>query len=159
MTRSLRPYRPEDRAAAQAVYYRAIMEGAAAHYSLAERQAWAGAPAPDLTKPDKLADQWCYVAEDDGLLTGFMSMATTGYLDMAFVLPEVMGDGTAAALYELVLARARAGRVPRLTVHAAHQSQRFLSRRGWQVDQFRRHADKGQVYDQFLMSLALEPVT
>lgn len=149
----LRPYRPEDRAAISLVYYRAIREGAAAFYSEAERAAWAPSPLPDPEVPDKLLDQWCLVAEEAGRVTGFMSMDATGYLDMAFVLPEVMGTGTAAALYDGLMATARAAGLRRFTVRAAHQSHRFLSRRGWTVDRFERYPADGQVYDLFHMSL------
>jgi len=149
----IRPYRAEDRAAAKLVFYRAVREGAAAHYSDAERAAWAPSPEPDLTTPDKLLDQWCLVAEDGGRMTGFMSMDHTGYLDMAFVIPEAMGNGTAAALYDALMTIARANGVQRFTVRAAHQSHRFLSRRGWQVDRFERYGANGQVYDLFHMVL------
>ncbi len=67
-------------------------------------------------------------------MTGFFSMDDTGYLDMAFVLPEVMGNGTAASLYDTLMCRARAAGLTRFTVRAAIQSQRFLARRGWQLD-------------------------
>ena len=89
---NIRPYRPEDRADAATVFYRAVREGAAAHYPATELAAWATSPEPDWTQPDKLVDQWCFVAEDDGRMTGFFSMDDTGYLDMAFVIPEVMGN-------------------------------------------------------------------
>lgn len=152
---TIRPYTATDRAAMVTVYYRAIREGAAAHYSEAERAAWAASPVPDLTKPDKLLDQWCYVAEDNGHLTGFMSMEPNGHLDMAFVIPEVMGNGTAAALYDTLMAHARIQGLRHFTVKAAHQSNRFLLRRGWQVDRFERMPADGEVYDIFHMSLTL----
>lgn len=155
MRREIRRYRPEDRAAMALVFYRAVREGAAAFYSEAERAAWAPSSEVDVETLDKLLDQWCYVATQAGQMTGFMSMEPGGYLDMAFVLPEVMGDGTAAALYDAILARAKAAALPRLTVRAAHQSQRFLTRRGWQVDRFERYQNKGQTYDLFHMSLRL----
>ena len=39
--RDIRPYRPEDRAAAALVFFRAVREGSAAFYTEAERAAWA----------------------------------------------------------------------------------------------------------------------
>lgn len=156
MPTTVRRYRPTDRAAMALVYYRAIMQGSAAFYSDAERTAWAGSPEPDYKKPDKLLDQWCYVAEEDGQMTGFMSMDTNGYLDMAFVIPEVMGQGTADLLYTALISHAKAAGVSAFTVLASHQSNRFLTRRGWQVDQFERYAADGQVYDLFHMSLTLK---
>jgi putative acetyltransferase len=160
VTPTIRPYRPEDRAAAKRVYYRAVREGAAAFYSEAERAAWAPSPNPDWSVPDKLLDQWCYVAEDEGgRMIGFLSMDKTGYLDMAFVVPEVMGKGTAGALYDVVVAQARGARVARLTVRASHQSHRFLARRGWQVDRCEKYQKDGQAFDVFHMSLDLPEST
>jgi putative acetyltransferase len=153
MAAVLRPYQAEDRSAMTLVYYRAIREGAAAFYSQAEREAWAPSPLPDLDTPDKLLAQTCLVEEQDGRMTGFMSMEPNGHLDMAFVLPEVMGKGTAAALYDALMDLARAQGLRRFTVHAAHQSKRFLEKRGWQVDRFERYPADGQVYDLFHMSL------
>lgn len=155
--RTLRPYRPEDRAAAELVFFRAVREGSATFYTEAERAAWAPSPTPNLAVPDKLLDQWCWVTEEAGRMTGFMSLCRDGELDMAFVIPEVMGDGTAAALYDTLLDCARAQGMTRLTVHASPQSNRFLTRRGWQVDGRERVEDAGEVFDLYLMSLTLTP--
>lgn len=151
--RVIRPYQPEDRAAAALVYFRAVREGSARFYTQAERAAWAPSETPDFDHPDKLLDQDCLVAEEDGRMTGFFSMDPTGYLDMAFVIPEVMGDGTAAALYDTLMARARAKGLNRFTVRAAEQSRRFLSRRGWTVTGHERLEEEDQVFDICMMAL------
>lgn len=151
----IRPYRPEDRAAAARIYYRAIMEGTVSLIGEAERVAWAGSPEPDITEPDKLLDQWCWVAEEGGRPTGFMSLCPDGLLDMAFVIPEVMGKGTAAALYDTLLATARANGLQRLTVVASPYSRSFLIKRGWQVDSEGMQAFDGQLYHLSHMSLML----
>ena len=70
MPPTIRPYRPEDRAAASLVYFRAIHEGTAGLYDDAQRMAWAPSPIPDLLTSDKLSDQWCWVAEEDGVVLG-----------------------------------------------------------------------------------------
>jgi putative acetyltransferase len=157
MPRTIRPYRPEDRAAAELVFYRAVREGTAAHYPAEERAAWAPSPEPDFNYPDKLLDQWCYVSEEDGRMTGFFSMDDTGYLDMAFVIPEVMGTGTAAALYDTVMLRAQASGLTRFTVKAAHQSRRFLTKRGWHFDRMETFTEDGNTYTSAMMSLDLTP--
>lgn len=157
MPPTIRPYRPEDRAASKLVYFRAISEGTAGLYTDAERAAWAGSPEPDLTTPDKLLDQWCWVAEDDGRMTGFMSLCHDGLLDMAFVIPEVMGNGTAAALYDTLLAKARAEKLARLTVVASAQSRAFLIRRGWTLDREGPEVHDGQTYHLSYLSLQLVP--
>jgi hypothetical protein len=45
-----------------------------------------------------------------------------------------MGKGTAAALYDRLIAKARAEKLPRLTVLATIFSRSFLLRRSWQID-------------------------
>jgi putative acetyltransferase len=131
---SIRRYRPEDRAATAGVFFRAVREGTAGRYSEAQRHDWAQSPVPDLTTPDPRAGQLTWVAEEAGRITGFMAMTHEGYLDMAFVLPEVMGKGHAAALYDVLLAHAKEAGISRLTVRASHFSRRFLEKRGWRVD-------------------------
>jgi putative acetyltransferase len=155
MAPSIRLYRSEDRAAARLVFYRAVREGSAAFYTEAERAAWAPSPDPDFSEPDKLLDQHCLVAEEGDRMTGFMSMDAAGYLDMAFVIPEVMGTGTAATLYDQLMAWAKSQNLSHFTVRAAEQSHRFLSRRGWHVDARERLEDGGEVYHLYLMSLDL----
>jgi putative acetyltransferase len=153
VTRIIRQYRPEDRACAAEIYFRAIMEGTAGRIGKAERSAWARSPTPDLSKPDKLLDQWCWIAEEDGQATGFMSLCHDGLLDMAFVLPEVMGQGTAAALYDTLLAKARAEGLDRLTVLASPFSRSFLLKRGWQVDREGQREFDGHLYQLAEMSI------
>ncbi len=152
----IRPYRSEDRAACALIYYRAIMEGTAPRLTGPERLAWARSPEPDLATPDKLLAQWCWIAEQDGHPTGFMSLCPDGLLDMAFVIPEVMGKGTAAALYDVLHARARIEGLLRLTVLASVWSRGFLLKRCWRVD-----AEGLKEFDGFLYHLAemsLSPV-
>lgn len=157
MAPTIRPYRQTDRAAASLVFYRAVREGAAAHYPADELAAWAPSPDPDLNRPDKLLDQWCFVAEQDGVLTGFFSMDHSGYLDMAFVLPEVMGNGTAATLYDTLMHRAKTAGLTRFTVRAAHQSRQFLTRRDWQFDRMETFTEDGETYTTAMMFLDLTP--
>lgn len=151
----VRPYRASDRAACKAVFYRAVREGAARFYTEAQRAAWAPFPEVDEAHPDKLLAQWAWVSEQDGQVTGFMSLAHDGYLDMAFVLPEVMGKGHAAALYDRLIAKARAKGFSKLTVHASHLARPFFAKRGWRVDEFQLHPANGEVFERFAMSLAL----
>lgn len=154
---TVRPYRTEDRAAVALVFYRAVREGTAPWHDEAQRAAWAPAPEPDWSEPDKLARQWCWVAEAGGIVTGFMSLEPSGYLDMAFVLPEAMGKGVAAALYRALVARARSEGLARLTVRASHPARRFFAKHGWKIDAFENFEADGQVYETYLMSVDLAP--
>jgi putative acetyltransferase len=161
---SVRPYRPTDRAACAGVFFRAVREGTAEVYSLKQRMDWAGEPdpdlsTPDLSTPDPRQGQDTWISEENGQITGFMAMDKTGCLDMAFVLPEVMGKGHAAAIYDVLLAHAKATGLTQLTVQASHFSQRFLAKRGWRLDSVKDFGVKdfgqpgGVIDERFLMSL------
>jgi putative acetyltransferase len=156
MAPAIRPYRADDRAATKLVFFRAVREGTAAIYTESQRAAWAPSPDPDLTIPDKLLDQWAWVAEQQGRIIGFMSLCHDGLLDMAFVLPEVMGKGVATALYQSLLAKARTAGLSRLTVDASPYSHGFLRKHGWQVDWEGDRIYDGMAYFGYRMSLALQ---
>ena len=151
----IRPYRPDDRAVCFHVFRRAVHEGAT-RYSAEMRQGWAPQSEPDLSRPDKLLDQHCWVAEEGGRVIGYMSLTPDGHLDTAFVLPEAMGKGVAAALYDPLLAKAQALGLRRLTVHANEYSGRFLGRRGWRIDRMEPMAlPNGAPFERFHMVLDL----
>ncbi|MFN3845071.1 MAG: GNAT family N-acetyltransferase [Paracoccaceae bacterium] len=151
----LRPYASADRAEVKAVFFRAVREGAATHYSLAQREAWAPEAAVDPDQPDRLAGQFCLVSESDGRITGFMSLDGDGYLDMAFVLPEVRGKGHAAALYDAILTEAQRRDLLTLTCHASLMAKPFFLRRGWTVACDENHPVEATTLRRFAMQLTI----
>lgn len=134
MAEIIRPFRPTDAEATRDVFVRAVGEGAASRYSAEEIAAWLKDPAMPEGWGDWLHGQITFVAEDADRITGFMMLERSGYLNMAFVLPEVMGQGTADRLYAQILAAARALGLTRLTVFASRHARRFFARHGWRPD-------------------------
>lgn len=159
MIPAIRPYAPTDRTACQTVFYRAVREGTADFYNKAQRDAWAPSKTPDPSQPDKLLDQWCWVAEAKNNILGFMSLTRNGYLDMAFVVPEARGKGVANALYATLMGHAKAEGLKTLTVNASHLARRFFSKQGWAVDYAEDHPSNGQIFERFHMSLDITETT
>lgn len=153
---SVRRATPQDHVALYGVYYRSVVEGAAAFYNDAQRAAWVGSPYPKSDEPDPDDTLLRWVAEVDGQIVGFMAITPDGYLDLAFVLPEWMGRGVAQAVYDQLLEWARRNRVTRLTAHSSHFARRFLEKQGWQVEYPELVARNGQELERFFMSLELE---
>ena len=140
------------------VYYRAVREGAKGAYSEAQLEAWAPQVEPNWDKPDKLFDQWAWVAvKDQGRMLGVMSLDHTGYLDMAFVIPEAKGTEVAPSLHRTLISQARDAGLTHLTVRASILARRFFLKQGWQVDRKHMHEAAGQIYETYLMSLDLPP--
>jgi len=128
----IRPYAEGDAPDCHEVMYQAVHRGAAATYSAEERAAWAppGPMPPDW--PDRLARQITRVAIRDARLGGFLTLGRDGHLDLFYVLPEEMGRGTAAQLYEAAEEAARGLGLAWMTTGASWLARSFLLRRGWQ---------------------------
>ena len=131
----IRPYRRGEQAAVWAVFQAAVRIGAASWYSEAERQEWAEPAEVPPELDDWLCKQITLVAEEDGRITGYMTLQTDAHLDLAFVLPERMGTGLADRLHAALLERARAAGMTRLTVDASRFAQSFFGRMGWRPAQ------------------------
>ena len=128
----IRPLENRDIAATATLFFRSVQEGAAAHYSAAERAAWAPAPPDPENWRNRLISQHVLVAEvDEGRIVGFMSRDNTGYLDLAFTDPDRAGQGVAAALYARLEESALKDRIARLSCDASLGLRPFLLRRGW----------------------------
>ena len=155
----IRLYREGDAAACAALFYRAVQEGAAGHYSPEQRDAWA--PYPELP-PDilarfdwRLAQEITWVAEEDGAIEGFMSLRQDGYLDMAYVAPERMGTGLAGELYKKIKASARKLSLNILTTEASHLARPFFARRGWELMAEQQVERRGVLIPNFKMKKVL----
>ena len=129
----IRDYGPRDAAAAYAVFRRAVHEGAARHYSEAERAAWAPDPDPPADWAPRLARHLSWVALHRRRLVGFATLGRDGHLDLFYVTPEAMGRGVADKLYVRVEAAAKARGLAVLDTVASRLSRSFLARRGWRV--------------------------
>lgn len=134
MAETIRPFRLTDAHPTRDVFVRAVREGAASRYSAEELQDWLQDPVMPADWGTWLDSHLTFVAESGGRITGFMMLERDGYLNMAFVIPEMMGKGTADRLYAEVLATARGLGLTRLTVFASRHARRFFARHGWRHD-------------------------
>jgi len=130
----IRPYRPADAIGLATLFHRAVQEGTVRHYSAEQRQAWCASPPTSAGWRARVEDAETIVAERDGAHLGFMTMdMDTGYLDFAYVAPEVMGKGVAGALYAVLEGRAKARGLGRLETEASLLAQPFFRRHGWRI--------------------------
>jgi putative acetyltransferase len=129
----VRSYREGDAEALAEVFHRSVREGAARRYSAAAVAAWSPELRPAEVWEKRLEGTDTIVATEDGVLIGFMNIDAKGYLDLAFVLPEVMGKGVADAIYAVLEGRARATGLDTLTVQASLLAEPFFARQGWSL--------------------------
>ena len=156
MNVDIRAYSPgadSEAATLFAIFVEAVRDGAADHYTLAQRQAWAPDANTPALWPDKLAELHTLVAEVDGEIAGFIAATPQGYIDLAFVRPRWMGRGVAQALYDCVVERAHRFGLTRMTTHASHLARPFFARQGWQVDATEMIDRNGETLTRFAMSV------
>lgn len=115
------------------IYFCAIYEGTRAHYSFAQRRAWAGDRVDPQAWRERLAGQFGFVAERDGEPVGFMTIDSGGYIDLAFVLPSEAGTGVGRQLYRAIEQKAAALGAGVLTTHASKAARPFFEACGWSV--------------------------
>ncbi|WP_158964084.1 GNAT family N-acetyltransferase [Chachezhania sediminis] len=132
---TLRPLRDDDGLAAAQLFFDAVHHGTRDHYTETQRRAWAGdTPDLDLWR-DRLKGVEGFAAEDaEGRLAGFMTIDRTGYIDLAFVRADIIGQGLGQRLYDSVEAQARAWGVTGLSVDASLKARPFFEARGFAVE-------------------------
>ncbi|GIT90341.1 hypothetical protein JANAI62_01760 [Jannaschia pagri] len=131
--REVRTARPADMPALAEIFWAAVQRGAAPHYTQAQRDAWLPRALTAEEMAQRVAGQLVLVAEDHGQVAGFMSLRADGYLDLAYVLPEMRGTGLAGMLLAVVENQAYAAKLDRLSTRASALACPFFARHGWQV--------------------------
>lgn len=130
----IRPYRPADAIPLATLYHNAVTDGAAVKYDAEQRAAWSPAPPTNADWRARVEQALTMVAERDGALLGFMTLdLDTGFLDFAYVAPEVMGQGVASTLYAMIEGRARVRGHRILETEASLLAEPFFLRQGWRL--------------------------
>ncbi len=131
---TFRPCRVTDAPGLAKIYHRAVHEGAGRHYSAEQCNAWSPSPPMDEGWCRRLIEAQTIVAERGDALLGFMTLdIATGWVDFAYVVPEVMGQGVADTLYAMLEGRARSAGLRDLETEASLLGERFFRRQGWRV--------------------------
>ena len=156
MVFAVRSFAAEDADALGSVFYRAVREGAAARYSDDQINAWSPAPPSGEAWQTRLSDADTVVAVQDDAPVGFMTLDDKGYLDLAFVVPEAMGEGVSDAIYAVLEGRARARGIATLSTQASLLAEPFFARFGWQVTRRQEVEIRGVVLKNAWMEKSLQ---
>jgi len=102
-------------------------------YSAAQRAAWAPEP-PDLAQwHTRLAGLSTLLAEQDGVLLGFIAYETNGHIDLLFSAVHAVRQGVASRLYQEVENRLVAAGVAEIVTEASLIAQPFFVHHGFEV--------------------------
>ena len=140
------------------LFHRSVREGTAGAYDAAQRAAWSPEPPQGPAWEGRLAAAITLVAWAGRDAVGFMTLdPETGYLDLAFVAPEMQGQGVAAMLYGVLERCARRRGVERLTADASELARGFFLKQGWQDGPRQQIERKGVGLHNYRMAKPLTP--
>ncbi|MGR3492923.1 MAG: GNAT family N-acetyltransferase [Shimia sp.] len=128
----VRGYRPEDAGGCAEVFWRGVHEGAVPAYDAAQRAAWLPERPTAEGFGQRLAGMQVFVAVRPEVC-GFMGLHDDGYLDFAYVMPDLRRKGVTGLLYAAVVNHAQRLGLERLTVHASRMAEPFFIRQDWHV--------------------------
>jgi putative acetyltransferase len=152
---TLRRAGPADHDALGTVMYDAVHNGPS-RYSEAQRRAWMPEPRRGADWDARLAGQIVVLAEHEGEVAGFMSLAPPDYVDFAYIRPAWQGRGLFRRLYNAIEGIARESGQTRLTVHASLMAQPAFTAVGFDITQPETVEVRGEKLDRFAMEKRLE---
>ena len=129
----IRRFSDEDAEATACIFFDSVRLGTQDHYDEVQRRAWAPQVPETPRWLDRLRSQTTFVAEYEGRVVGFMTVNSDGYIDLAFVAPDVIGKGVGKQLYRSILAEASKMGLGRLYLEASHLARAFFLRQGWSL--------------------------
>ncbi len=125
-------------------------------YTPAQRLAWCPCPPSGAGWTAKLAPQQVAVVEVDRNLVGMMTLEETGYLDLAFLLPQARGQGHLAKLLEMIKDRVRDYKLDKITTHASLAAQAPFAALGFQTRHHETIDRNGEILRRAEMRLDLK---
>lgn len=151
----LRAYRPSDLAAVMDLFAASIHGLGREHYDAAQRAVWARSAADVSAWQARMERLRTVVAEQDGLLLGFLGFESDGHVDFLYVAPTAARQGVATALYRRVEATLAAEGVRALYTEASLVARPFFAREGFEVVEVQDVVRGDQTLRRFAMLKAL----
>ena len=151
MSLQLRLFRPGDLEAVVGIFTDSVHGLATAFYDERQRGAWAPEE-PDLDAwRTRLAGMNVLVAEDNGVLCGFLGYEPNGHLDLLYTASRSARRGVASSLYMQVEAGWRAAGVPRAFAEVSLAARAFFDRQGFVVVTEEHVERRGVIFTRFAM--------
>jgi len=118
----VRKFVDDDVSATGQIFFDSVRLGAAEYYDERQRNAWTEKVPNDDEWRKRLQSQHSFVAQLNTRLVGFMTLDDHGHIDLAFVVPDLIGKGVARALYERIEAEALRRGIGRLDTEASYMA-------------------------------------
>lgn len=124
-------------------------------YNEQQRAAWVPLARRGQEWTDRLRSQDIVIAEVSGNILGFMSLATGGYIDFAFIRPDARHTGLFRQLFERVVEKARFNGETLLWVHASLMAEPAFTKVGFAITERQQVVIGEEKFERFEMHRAL----
>lgn len=151
----IRAWRPEDADATLALFRDTVRSVNSGDYDPAQIAAWASDEIASDAWRLRLEAGEAWVAELDGVLSGFTSLTADGVVDLLFVDKMHQGEGIASELLAALESAARDRGVGALATDASITARPFFSARGFSLVAEQDVELRGQVFRNFRMTKRL----
>lgn len=152
----IRPYGADDASSTLTIFTDAVMQTAAADYSLTQRQAWALPSERDPASWHRaMTARNIFVAVLNGEVAGFSDVASDGYIDMLYVAPKYQRQGVATALLAEADRRTRRLGATHLHADASITARPFFESHGFRTIQVQRLNRRDITLENYKMSKPL----
>lgn len=149
---AIRDFKSADAPAMARLYFDAARRLGARHYSPAQVQAWAPAPADPTAVLARANDgRVTLVAVCEGAIAGYIDLEADGHIDHLYVHPEAAGRGVGSRLIDALIARARAAGCRRLHVEASETARPLFERKGFAILHRRAFTVRGVAIHNYAM--------
>lgn len=150
------PYQPKHLPQILSLFYETVHTINAADYTPAQLDAWAPAASDQARWAASLSANFALIAEENGIITGFADMDSTGYLDRLYVHKDYQRQGIASQLAQALEQHARCLCAPTVVTHASITARPFFEKRGYRVIREQQVCRFGQHLTNFVMELPLK---
>lgn len=113
------------------VYYTAIRQGCANHYSQSQLEAWAPDDLDRNIFSNKIRELKPFIAFDGNIIAGYADIQNDGYIDHFFVHGDHQRKGVGAALMARVMMEGRG--FPRIYSNVSNTAKPFFEKYGFYV--------------------------
>lgn len=128
----------------------------AADYTPAQIKVWADGAVNFPRWEKAINEQYFVLAEIDGKLAGFSSIAKDGYLDFMYVSKDHQRCGVASMLLNEIERKAVEQRNPQIYSHVSKTARGFFQKMGYEHKEDIRDLYKGELFINALMVKRLE---
>ncbi len=147
----IREYKRSDLTALSQLYYDTIHRINARDYSPEQIEAWAPEVPETSFWQNRFKNRRVFVAEEEGVVTGFAEFEFTGHIDCFYVHHAWQRRGVGALLLERIERDADARRMRRLFADVSLTARPFFEAMGFRVVEPREKLYRGCRFRQFAM--------